>query len=545
MALEKYRKKRDFKKTPEPEGKGSKTAKSKKSSGKKSDGKSGKGERWFVVQEHHASRLHFDLRLEIEGVLKSWAVPKGPSMDPAVKRLAVPTEDHPMEYKDFQGTIPEGSYGAGEHRQWDIGKYEITSGAPPEEEFENGKMQFVLKGKKLKGEFNLFRLGKTDQWLLVKGRDEFAEDDWRLELLIPDKDGNKFIEGGASKPRRRSKKSSNARDDGEVEKTSARIKKGEKLEPVEKFLKKKDLKGDARVEADGFALKLTSLDRVYWKKEDLTKADLLRYYAEVSDVILPYLKNRPLIMKRYPRGVEHDSFHQHDVDKVPEYVRTASLEAEDGGAHIVDYIVCDNLATHLYVTNLGAIERHPWHARVGRLETPDWFVFDLDPGDKVDFSTICDVAVLARDELKAVGLESFAKTSGSRGIHVYVPIEAEYEFDDVLELAKAIAGRVADAAPKIATVERSKSKRKKTQVYVDYLQNTYGKSVVAPYSVRPKPGATVSMPVEWSEIEKKKIATEDFTIDNAVKRLKKKGDIFRGVLSEKQSLKEALEKLKN
>jgi len=225
-------------------------------------------------------------------------------------------------------------------------------------------------------------------------------------------------------------------------------------------------------------------------------------------------------------------------------VSTIALLAEDEGEHTVDYIVGGNLQTHLYLANLGAIERHPWHARVDKLDFPDWFVFDLDPGEEVEFETICDVALTTREIIKTLGLESYAKTSGSRGIHVYVPIKAEYSFEKVSDLVERIAEAVARENPRTATAERSRQKRRKTQIYVDFLQNAYGKSVVAPYSVRPRPGATVSAPLDWTEVEEKKISIKDFTIKNMLARVKEKGDLFRPVLSKRQELEEAFEKAK-
>jgi bifunctional non-homologous end joining protein LigD len=521
MGLEVYQKKRDFRRTPEPRGKISKANKHR-----------------FVCQEHHASSLHFDFRLEIGGVLKSWSLRKGPTMNPEIRRLAIPTEDHPVEYLEFQGHIPEGNYGAGEHMQWDSGTYKLLDGDDVEEQFKKGKLKFELNGEKLKGTFNFFRLGGRDQWLMVKGKDKYADDGWKLELLMPDKEGNKFIEDD-NRPARRSAKKNQA-----VVKTSAKAKKGEKLPSIASILKAKDPTGDERVKVGDYVVGLTSLDRVYWPHEGFTKADLIRYYYEVADFILAYLENRPLILKRYPAGIRGHFFHQHNVDEVPEYVRTIALEAEDMGIHTVDYVVGGNLQTHLYLANLGAIERHPWHSRVDKIDFPDWFVFDLDPGEGVKFETICDVAISAKGVIAKLGLESYAKTSGSRGIHIYVPIKAEYSYDQVADLAARIAKMVADENPKAATVERSKSKRRKGQIYVDHLQNAYGKSVVAPYSVRPKAGATVSAPLDWVEVKKKKISTADFTIENMIQRVKKKGDIFGAVLTNKQSLERAFEKLK-
>ena len=528
MGLEIYHQKRDFTRTPEPKGKISKANKHR-----------------FVCQEHHASSLHFDFRLEIGGVLKSWSIRKGPSMNPAIRRLAIPTEDHPVEYLEFQGDIPEGNYGAGKHRIWDLGNYKLLEGASSEEQFEKGKLKFELSGEKLKGAFNFFRLGERDQWLLVKSKDEFAEENWKLELLMPDEDGNKFIEEEKKASRKKSHKVvKKSKENEEVVKLNAKPKKGERLVTIEKVLKATNPAGDKRVKVGDYALDLTSLDRIYWTEEGYTKADLIRYYYEISDYLLPYLENRPIIMKRYPTGIRGQSFHQHHAREVPEFVRTVALEAEDRGLHTVDYVVCDNLQTHLYLANLGAIERHPWHSRVNSLDFPDWFIFDLDPGEEVEFETICETALITKEVIENLGLVSYVKTSGSRGIHVYVPIEAKYSYDQITDLAERIAKIVARENPSSATVERSKQKRKKNQIYMDFLQNAYGKSVAAPYSVRPKPGATVSAPLDWSEVEKKQISIKDFTIENMLERVKKKGDLFKAVLTDKQSLEEAFEKAK-
>jgi bifunctional non-homologous end joining protein LigD len=529
MGLEIYHQKRDFSRTPEPKGEISKANKHR-----------------FTCQEHHASSLHFDFRLEIGGVLKSWSIRKGPSMNPALRRLAVPTEDHPVEYLEFQGHIPEGNYGAGEHLIWDSGDYKLLGSESPEEQFEKGKLKFELKGGKLKGAFSFFRLGSREEWLLVKSRDESADENWKLELLMPDEKGNKFIEEEKKPVRKKTHKAIEKHESNEaVIKLSAKPGKGEKLATLSGVLKAKKLVGDKKVKIGEYFLDLTSLDRVYWADAGFTKADLIRYYYEISRYILPYLENRPLIMKRYPNGIAGASFHQHDVDEVPEFVRTIALEAEDtGGLHTVNYIVGDNLQTHLYLANLGAIERHPFHSRIDKLDFPDWFVFDLDPGEDVAFETICEVAASAREIIENLGLKSYAKTSGSRGIHVYVPIKAEYRYEDVTDLSERIAKTIARENPQNATIERSKQKRKKNQIYVDFLQNAYGKSVVAPYSVRPKKGATVSAPLDWYEVEKKKISIEDFTIENMLERVTEKGDIFRPVLTDKQSLETAFEKTK-
>lgn len=520
MGLEIYHKKRDFRRTPEPRGKVSKVNRHR-----------------FVVQEHHASMLHFDFRLEMGGVLKSWSIRKGPSLDPAEKRLAVTTEDHPVEYLKFEGHIPEGNYGAGEHMVWDVGVYELLNGDDPLKQLEAGRLKFRLDGKKLRGEFNLFRLGGRDnQWLLVKGQDEFAEPGWRLELLMKDDRWEaatkKSAKGDGAKRVKKSKRAG-------VKIVRTRKSSTEKAVPASRAFKTGELSGDLTVKVGRDAVALTNLDKVYWPGEGHTKGDLIRYYYEVADYLLPYLKDRPLIMKRYPNGINGPFFHQHDVNEVPEYVHTATLDVE---GHTVDYILGDNLATLLYMANLGAIERHPWHSRVRNIDRPDWFVFDLDP-QGVEWDVICDVAVTCKEILDGLGLESYAKTSGSRGIHVYVPIKPAYSYEQVADFALRVARLVEREHPDVATLERSLKKRKAARIYVDHMQNARGKSVVAPYSVRPKPGATVSAPVEWDEVKGKKMTIQDFTIETMPERLKRRGDLFKPVLASRQSLDGAMKKL--
>lgn len=522
MGLELYHQKRDFKRTPEPRGKVAR-----------------RNGRRFVVQEHHASMLHFDFRLEMDGVLKSWSIRRGPSLDPADKRLAVTTEDHPIEYLKFQGHIPEGNYGAGEHMIWDAGTYElIEDDGDALEQLAAGRIKFRLRGQKLAGAFNLIRLGGRDkQWLLIKSRDEFAVEGWRLKTL----DGNE-LDDNAAKSRRRKAPDGERPAHKEVRRYTTKTGAKDSVVPISRAFKAKELSGDINVRTGRAVVALTHLDKIYWPGAGYTKGDLIKYYYEVAECILPYLKDRPLIMKRYPDGLAGKSFHQHDVDRAPDYVRTIELEVEEG--HAVDYIVGDNAATLLYMANIGAIERHPWHSRVQSIDRPDWFVFDLDPGKGIAFSTICELAIGVKDVLDRLKLKGYAKTSGSRGIHVYVPIKPLYSYEQVAKLAEQIAIVVAQEHTQIATVERSLAKRKQGQIYLDHMQNARGKSVVAPYSVRPREGATVSAPLEWSEVKRARITIQDFTIENMTRRLARKGELFKPVLDKKQDLREALKRIK-
>jgi bifunctional non-homologous end joining protein LigD len=498
----------------------------------------------FVIQKHAARSLHYDFRLEIAGAYASWAVPKGPSTDPREKRLAMRVDDHQLTWGDFEGTIPEGEYGAGRHMIWDEGKYELVEGDDASSALEAGRLKFRLNGKKLRGEFNLVRMGgREGQWLLIKGRDEFAESGWQLELRVADDEvARAWLAAGEKKSAKRVAAPARVvRDPKGVKKFGTKARDDRKVVPAARLFKSKKLEGDVDVRVGREVVPLTRLERVYWPDDGLTKGDLIRYYYEVSEFILPYLKGRPLIMKRYPAGIRGQSFHQHDVDEVPRFVPTVALEVEDGGGHEVDYIVGDNLPTLLYMANLGAIERHPWHSRTRSLDRPDWFVFDLDPSEGVRFETICELAVAVRGVLGKLGLKSYPKTSGSRGIHIYVPVKPAYGYEEIARLAEIVATEVARARSDMATVERALRKRGAGRIYVDHMQNARGKSVVAPYSVRPRPGASVSAPVTWDEVERAQIAPQDFTIKNVLARIRRKGDLFRPVLENRQSLTRAFE----
>ncbi|HEX8458441.1 MAG TPA: non-homologous end-joining DNA ligase [Pyrinomonadaceae bacterium] len=521
MGLEVYQQKRDFRRTPEPKGKVAK-----------------RSLRRFVVQEHHAEKLHFDFRLEMGGVLKSWSIPRGPSLDPAEKRLAVPTEDHPVEYLKFEGHIPAGNYGAGEHMKWDGGTYELVGERTALEQYEAGRLKFRLRGEKLRGEFSLVRMGHwKGQWLLIKSQDEFAAPGWELELRVADDEraAEWLRERGGQRQKRAAARAAH--------KEVRRIAPPENVETLaaKKVFARKSLTGSVNAEIDGVIVPLTNLDKVYWPDEGYTKGDLIRYYYDIAPHLSPYLEGRPLIMKRYPAGIRGSSFHQHDVNEAPEFVKTAAIDVEEGRE--VDYIVGGDRATLVYMANLGAIERHPWHSRVEQLDAPDWVVFDLDP-ENVDFTVVCDVALSTREILRSLGLESYVKTSGSRGLHIYVPLAAGHDYDGAARFAELVAERVVKANAEVATVERSLKKRKSARIYVDHMQNARGKSVVAPYSVRPRPGAPVSAPLSWEEVARRKVRPQDFTIKNIGARLARKGDLFAPVLKGGQTLDEALAELK-
>lgn len=910
MSLTTYKKKRSST-SPEPKG-----------------GKPSNDTLRFVVQKHHASRLHYDFRLEMRGVLKSWAVPKGPSLNPADKRLAMEVEDHPYDYKDFEGTIPKGNYGAGTVIVWDEGTYEPAEVSGDKKAMEKelmkqwraGSLKFRLHGKKLKGEFALVKMkGKEDNaWLLIKHKDGYAADEditqndksvvshktleqvakkaatasngdgsttkrntkrsarrtagdgstvkaqverqvdpsedtipeasvdvsailkkakkvpfpktlspmlatlvdepfddpgweyevkwdgyraiafmdgtttalksrndksfadkfypvydaikawgikavvdgeivvvtdkgisdfnqlqnWRSEadgellyyvfdvLWYNDKDmmdlplserkavlqtiipkdggiirsgysiagkGTEFfdaaaklgLEGiiakrsdspyrpgdrsrdwlkiksqkrqevvvggytrneGTSKPfsslllgvfegkkfryvgkvgtgfkdkqqrellelfKPLERKTSPFTDTPDYNKPSrfrpnppharatwlkpelvceihytevtadgvfrhpafialcedkdAKLVVAEKPVPTEKAkdgaedLGKADRASNEIVNApakrergtlvnpsestqvrkiNGNELKFTNLKKVFWPEEGYTKGDMLNYYWQMAKYILPYLKNRPQSLNRFPNGIGGKNFYQKDVTgKVPPWVEKHPYKTE-GERKRKHYMLCNNEAALLYMANLASIEMNPWSSTVKKPDHPTWCMLDLDPDKGNTFDQVIEVARAIHDLLEDLKIPSYCKTSGSTGLHVYIPLGANYTYDQSQLFARWVATQV-DTQFDFTSVERMTSKRK-GMVYIDFLQNRPSATLAAPYSLRPKPGATVSMPLHWEEV-KQGLKMADFTIANVVKRVRETGDIFKPVLGKGINLKKILDKLK-
>jgi bifunctional non-homologous end joining protein LigD len=919
MTLKKYNDKRSFNQTSEPEGKA---------------GKKHNGELKFVIQKHDASHLHYDFRLEMDGVLKSWAVPKGPSTDPSVKRLAMMVEDHPYDYRTFEGIIPEGNYGAGTVIVWDEGTYEPLEvpGSKLQGEklllkqLKEGSLKFSLHGKKLKGEFALVKTkGMGDNaWLLIKHNDKYAkesditkkdksvqsgktlakiaatsdhiygakaprktaakkapakkaapkktaakktaakktaskktspkkikkevvegdrhenigperisalvtkgrkekfntditpmlatlvdepfdDDDWEFEVkwdgyralafmnkktielksrnqksfnekfypvydaikkwninaiidgeivvindkgssdfsslqnwrseadgeliyyvfdvlwldgislvdlplyerkqilnsLIPEDgiiragftmqaEGDKFfkaatemgLEGIIAKrsdspydPGNRTKdwlkikvqkrqevviggftlnkgsakqfsslllgvykkgrfvyagkvgtgfsdklqkemmqqfkplivkkspfaetpdynKPSRFRPDpphadatwlkpqlvceihfAEVtndgifrhpafiamrsdkdakeviketeQQTDKAVKEAKKtnkepeLEVIKAPAKKKDRKtllnpsDETQVRlVEGNELKFSNLSKIYWPEDKISKRDMINYYYQVAPYILPYLKDRPLSLNRFPNGIKGPGFYQKNVaDSAPDWAETFPYQSADSNEE-KEFLVGGDEAGLLYMANLGTIEMNPWNSTTHKPQHPDWCVIDIDPDKGNTFEQVIEVAQMIQQVLESLKIKGYPKTSGSTGIHVYIPLGAKYTYDQCQLLGKFIATQVQLALPGFTSIERMTSKRK-GKIYVDYLQNRPQATLAAAYSLRPKPGATVSMPLHWEEV-KKGLKMKDFTIKNAMARIKSEGDIFKPVLGKGIDLK--------
>lgn len=291
-------------------------------------------------------------------------------------------------------------------------------------------------------------------------------------------------------------------------------------------------------------VKLTNQDKIYFPKDGITKGDVIEYYQSVAEYILPYLKNRPLSLNRFPNGIEEQGFYQKDAgDHMPDWIKTTKVYSESNDKHI-DYVYCNDKATLAYLNNLGCIDLNPWNSALPDLEHPDYLVLDLDPSKKNTFDDVIETALQVNEVLNSVKIKGYCKTSGSTGIHVYIPMGGKYDFDQVKDFAHILMKQVHEQLPEITTLERSLQKRDDRKIYLDYLQNRTGQTLASAYSLRPKEGASVSMPLNWDEV-KPGMKPTDFTIDNALDRIKKKGDLFKPVLGKGIDMMKALELLQD
>lgn len=838
MGLEEYERKRKFDKTPEPGAEYDK-----------------KNKLRFVIQRHQATRLHYDLRLEMEGVLKSWAVPKGPSLNPNDKRLSIMTEDHPVKYLDFEGIIPKGNYGAGQMDIWDSGTFEAAKDEKGEKnlvaQVKKGNLKIIFHGKKIKGEFALVktrgRKGEDNHWLLIKKKDEFSTD--------LDYDAERFIEVPKEKPKQKKTASKSAAkidlgkklkpmlatktekifnkpdwiyeikwdgyravsniENGKVEMYSRngisfnqkfssivkhlenlehdvildgevvaldenqkqdfqalqnvatlenaslyyyvfdmlylnghsmlnlpllqrksliedviedipqviycdhvegmgaafydkavaagmegviakqanstyslgsrsdkwlKIKKIEsqealicgyttsekgnlfaslilgifqngklvyagnvgsgfnsknqkeilkKLKPfkIEKspFDKKPNLKGkdvaswvdpqvvceveftevtksghfrhpvfkglredksptevtkekvakvpvkekkseaskkktatkpeaksttsksaaskkkDNTLEVGGISVPISNLEKIYWPDAGYTKYDLIDYYLKISETILPYMIDRPQNLHRHPNGIKAEGFFQKNNEGIlPHWIETERIYSEHNKGEI-EYMLCQKEATLIYMAQLGCIELNPWSSRIQHLEKPDYTVIDIDPTEKNTFEEVIEVAQAAKVVLDKAKIKGYCKTSGSSGLHIYLPMGAKYTYDEVRDFTKILCYFIKEQLPELTSMERAVNKRK-GKIYLDFMQNRRAQTLAAPYCARPKPGATVSVPLDWKEV-KPGLDMHDFNIKTMPERIAKKGDLFKGVLGKAVDMENALASL--
>ena len=287
-------------------------------------------------------------------------------------------------------------------------------------------------------------------------------------------------------------------------------------------------------------LKFTNLSKVFWPKDGYTKRDLINYYYQVAPYMLPYLKDRPQSLNRHPNGINGKSFYQKDVTgKAPEWINTFPYHSEADNRD-KEFMVCTNEEDLLYMASLGCIEINPWSSRVKKPDNPDWCIIDLDP-DKNSFDQVIEAALVTKEVLDSAAIDSYAKTSGSTGMHIYIPLGAKYAYEQSKEFARVIVKLVHAQLPSFTSIERA-TKLRKGKLYLDFLQNRPQATLAAPYSARPKPGATVSAPLYWHEV-KKGLQMQSFTIANTMDRLKSEGDLFKPVLGKGIDMQKALDKL--
>jgi exodeoxyribonuclease III len=287
-----------------------------------------------------------------------------------------------------------------------------------------------------------------------------------------------------------------------------------------------EVKDSQTVKVDGCPLTFNHLSKVYWPEDGITKRDMFNYYDQVAEYMVPYLKDRPMSLNRFPNGIHGPSFYQKNVkDKVPDCMSTMPHTNDKGEEK--EYLVATNKASLLWMASLGCIEINPWFSRVQSPDNPDFCVIDLDP-DKQHFDQVISAAQEVKKVLDAIGVTAYPKTSGSTGMHIYIPLGAKYTYDQSQMFAKIIVTLVHQQIPEYTTLERM-VKNRNGKMYLDFLQNRPDATIAGVYSLRPKPGATVSMPVAWDEV-KPGLTMKHFTIHNSIRRLKETGDLFQGVL---------------
>lgn len=450
MKLDKYNKKRDFNKTKEPVGK-IKVANTKKLK--------------YVIQHHIATKDHYDLRLEYKGVFISFAVPKGLSFNPKDKRLAIKVEDHPLSYGNFEGTIPKGEYGAGTVMLFDKGIW-IPKDKNPD--FENGPVKFMIKGKRIVGNWSLIKI-KDNNWLLIKENDEY----------VSNKNINTF------------KKS---------------IKTGRTMEEITNNINKEKIK----------KIELTNPEKLIFKKEKITKKDIFDYYNLVAKKMMPYLNNRLISTIRCPNGLDDEIFFMKHLNT--DSNNLGKKKIKDKNNETSDYYYIKNINGLLEEVQMNSYEFHIWGSLQNKIKKPDILVFDLDPDEGLSLKKVRDGVRDLKEILDNLKLKSYLKTSGGKGYHIYVPINLS-SWKQAEKIAKDIADLMVLNYPNKYTTNMRKEKRK-GKIFIDYFRNKEGATSVCPYSMRLKKNATVSCPIYWHELDK--IKPDSINIKNIKDRLKKK-----------------------
>jgi len=337
-------------------------------------------------------------------------------------------------------------------------------------------------------------------------------------------------------------KKSAAKKTAPVKKVAAKKSAAPAKATAKKTADKKPLKkGSIEVKIGKETVVLSNQDKLYWPEDKITKGDMVNYYQRIAPYILPYLKDRPESLKRNPNGI-HDPgfFHKDAGEDAPAFVKSTKLFSESANKDI-DYIICNDKATLAYLNNLGCIELNPWNSTTQKLDNPDYLLIDIDPADRNTFEQVIETALAYKKLLTKAGADCYCKTSGSTGLHIFIPMGKKYDYEMVKNFAHLLSQMVQEMLPAFTSLERNLKKRGQ-KIYLDYLQNRRGQTIACAYSLRPKKGATVSTPLEWKEV-KKGLHPSKFTIHNIEARIKAKGDLFKGVLGKGVNIESCLRKL--
>jgi len=544
--LGRYRAKRDFSRTPEP-------------AGAQAVASQPDDHLRFVVQRHRARRLHYDLRFEIDGVLVSWAVPNGPTLDPTVRRLAVHVEDHPIEYLEFEGVIPAGEYGGGDVIVWDLGTWEPHATDDPAAAVAAGELHVDVSGQKLRGRLILVRSGsrgrargglgragaqvrgtdhssgESEQWLLLHKDDEAAVRGWNPE------DHPRSVLSGRTNDEVRADPDRIWRSDLPPDQASIALRPPTVPGASENELAALDELGSAgRWDVFGRTLRLTNLDKELFPgrpgdREPLTKRELVSYAARIAPVILPYLAGRPLNMHRFPGGAAQPGFwHKQLPDHAPDWIpRWNNPEAERGKT--TTYLMVDEPAALVWAANFGAIEWHAWTATIADPRSPTYALIDIDPGPSTSWTDVLVLARLHRTALEHLGVRAQPKVTGQRGIQIWIPVAPGLSYEETRSWVERLSKTIGSVVPDLVSWKWDVRERGGL-ARLDYTQNVSNKTLVAPYSPRAAPGAPVSAPIAWEELDDPALRPDGFTIRTVLDRVAERGDLFRPVLNADQQL---------
>lgn len=439
--LTKYNNKRNFNITSEPIGKILKNNK----------------KLTFCVQHHIARKDHFDFRLEYNGTMSSWAIPKGPSYNPKDKRLAIKVEDHPISYKNFEGTIPKGEYGAGTVMLFDLGYYKIIK-------YEKNLIKVILYGKRLKGMWTLTHF-KDDNWLLIKDHDFYE----------------KYID---------------------ITKYKRSIKTNRTMKEIKDNEKKKEIL-------------LTSPTKKIIG--NITKKVIFNYYKKVAPYMMPYLENRIISVVKAPSGINNKIFFKKHLENQKRYLEKINISSKNDKEKDYYYIL-DEIGL-LSEVQMNSYEFHIWGSNASNKNKPNMMVFDLDPDKSLSLDKLRLGVKYLKEILDNLNLKSFLKTSGGKGYHICIPFKNNLTWKKFYKISEDIANIIENTHSELFTTNNRKEKRK-NKIFIDYLRNQKSATFVAPYSVRLRKNAPVSMPIAWNELDK--IKPNEITIYKAIKRLKKK-----------------------